>query len=153
MLLFYTPRKDQKTLRFSDAFRGYRKATTGCNGLKAKFGNNPLDGHLNQYCHFLCIVDSVNDVVLVYLLLTLNKFHTLFWCFHCWLWTSKCLLGKQAFFTRYTNRFSLNVTIYISHLYFYIFYISINVKYKMQKRYWSIFFFFFFLMIWILRKS
>ena len=24
------------------------------------------------------------------LLLTLNRFHTLFWCFHCLLWTSKC---------------------------------------------------------------
>ena len=23
------------------------------------------------------------------LLLTLNRFHTFFWCFHCWLWTSK----------------------------------------------------------------
>ena len=28
------------------------------------------------------------------LLLILNKFYTLFWCFHCWLWTSKCWLGK-----------------------------------------------------------
>ena len=28
------------------------------------------------------------------LLLTLNRFHQLFWCLHCWLWTSKCQLGK-----------------------------------------------------------
>ena len=27
------------------------------------------------------------------LLLTLNRFHTLFWCFHYWSWTSKCQLG------------------------------------------------------------
>ena len=33
VLLFYTPRKHQKTFRFSDVFRGYRKATPGCNGL------------------------------------------------------------------------------------------------------------------------
>ena len=35
-----------------------------------------------------------NDVVvLVSLLLTLNRFRILFWCFHCWHWTSKCRLG------------------------------------------------------------
>ena len=33
MLLFYTPWKLQKTFRFSDIFRVYRKATPGCNGL------------------------------------------------------------------------------------------------------------------------
>ena len=33
VLLFYTPWKHQKTFRFSDVFRGYRKATPGCNGL------------------------------------------------------------------------------------------------------------------------
>ena len=33
MLLFHTPWKHQKTFRFSDVFRGYRKATPGCNGL------------------------------------------------------------------------------------------------------------------------
>ena len=27
--------------------------------------------------------------------ITLNRFHTLFWCFHCWLWTSKCRLGPS----------------------------------------------------------
>ena len=32
VLLFYTPY--QKTFRFSSVFRGYRKATPGCNGLK-----------------------------------------------------------------------------------------------------------------------
>ena len=33
MLLFYTPWKYQKTLRFSDILKGSRKATPGCNGL------------------------------------------------------------------------------------------------------------------------
>ena len=33
VLPFYTPWKHQKTFRFSDVFRGYRKATPGCNGL------------------------------------------------------------------------------------------------------------------------
>ena len=30
----------------------------------------------------------------MFLLLTLNIFHTFFYCFYCWLWTSKCQLGK-----------------------------------------------------------
>ena len=34
VLLFYTPWKHQKTFRFSDVYRGYRKATLGCNGIK-----------------------------------------------------------------------------------------------------------------------
>ena len=33
VLVFYTPWKHQKTFRFSDVFRGYRKATPSCNGL------------------------------------------------------------------------------------------------------------------------
>ena len=37
MLLFYTPWKHQKTFRFSDVFRGYRKATPGCNGLSETY--------------------------------------------------------------------------------------------------------------------
>ena len=36
VLLFYIPWKHLKTFRFSDVFRGYRKATTGCNGLNKK---------------------------------------------------------------------------------------------------------------------
>ena len=33
VLLFYIPSKHQETFRFPDVFRGYRKATPGCNGL------------------------------------------------------------------------------------------------------------------------
>ena len=33
------------------------------------------------------------DVVLLSLLLTLNRFDTLLWCLHCWLWISKYWLG------------------------------------------------------------
>ena len=33
VLLFYTSWKHQKTFRFSDVFRVYKKATPGCNGL------------------------------------------------------------------------------------------------------------------------
>ena len=30
-----------------------------------------------------------SNIVLMSLLLTLNRFRTLFWCFHCWRWTIK----------------------------------------------------------------
>ena len=36
--------------------------------------------------------NGIKDVVLVSLLLTLNRFHTLYLCFHCWPWTRKCWL-------------------------------------------------------------
>ena len=39
------------------------------------------------------LVYPVNDVVLVSLLLTFNRFHKSFWCFYRWLWASKCRLG------------------------------------------------------------
>ena len=38
--------------------------------------------------------NDVNEVVLVFLLLTLNIFHTFSKCFYCWFWTSKCYQGK-----------------------------------------------------------
>ena len=38
-------------------------------------------------------MNKVNDVVLVSLLLTLNKFHSMFWHFHCWLWTSRVTIS------------------------------------------------------------
>ena len=34
-----------------------------------------------------------SSVVLASSFLTLNKFHTSFWCFHCVLGTTKCRLG------------------------------------------------------------
>ena len=48
--------------------------------------------HQNNVWNLLKI--CVNDVVLVSLLSALSRFHTLFWCFHCWLWTSKYRLGQ-----------------------------------------------------------
>ena len=44
-----------------------------------------------EHCvRFLLYVISV---VLVSLLLTLNRFHVLFLCFHFWFWANKCRLG------------------------------------------------------------
>ena len=41
--------------------------------------------------------NSVVEVLLVSLLLTLNIFYTFLYCFYCWLWTVKCLLGRTMF--------------------------------------------------------
>ena len=41
--------------------------------------------------------ENKNGVVLVSLSLTLNRFSTLFWCFHCWLWASKYRLRNDVF--------------------------------------------------------
>ena len=46
VLLFYTPWKHQKIFRFSDVFRGYRKATLGCNGLKQFLCDAPVKATL-----------------------------------------------------------------------------------------------------------
>ena len=40
-------------------------------------------------------------VALVSLLLTLNIFHTLFWCFSCQLWAGKCRLGAVLLSTNF----------------------------------------------------
>ena len=60
---------------FSDAFTGYRKRPVVWTGLKS--GRERL----------------THKCFAAFLALTLNRFHTLFWCFHCWLWTNKCRLG------------------------------------------------------------
>ena len=36
------------------------------------------------------------EVIPVFLLLTLNRFHTLFWCYCCWLKISKCRRGQLS---------------------------------------------------------
>ena len=48
---------------------------------------------------------KTSDVVLVSLLLTLSRFHTLLLCFHCWLLTSKCQLGEAT--KRFNDHFKL----------------------------------------------
>ena len=48
--------------------------------------------------------NEVSDSVLVYLLLTLNIFHT-FWCFHWSFWTSKYRLGERKLWLEPDFRF------------------------------------------------
>ena len=44
--------------------------------------------------------NEVNNVILVSLLLTWNIFGSLFWCLHCWLWTSKYWTGPSRKFSK-----------------------------------------------------
>ena len=50
--------------------------------------------HAMYFKHFLTLLEQpltmCFNVVLVFLSLTLNSFHSFFLCFHCWIWTSKC---------------------------------------------------------------
>ena len=52
---------------------------------------------------WLNVQKNVNDVFLVSLMLTLNRFHILIWFFHCWLWASKYLLGYTFLTSWYNN--------------------------------------------------
>ena len=49
-----------------------------------------------EQCFYLydLLMNFINDIVIVSLFLTLNKFHTLFWCFYCWICISKCRLSR-----------------------------------------------------------
>ena len=59
MMLFHTAWKYQKTFRFSDVFRGHRKATSGCNGLRTSSINRILLWKLSiQNCTMECITKN-----------------------------------------------------------------------------------------------
>ena len=59
-------------------------------------------------------------VILVCALLTLNRFHILFWCFHCWLWRNKCRLefritlsGNKTSVQKYCTYFLQDLQVYL----------------------------------------
>ena len=45
-----------------------------------KVNNGMCEIHIITWCEICLVI----DVILVSLLITLNIFHTLSWCFHCW---------------------------------------------------------------------
>ena len=47
--------------------------------------------------------EHVSVIVLLPLMLTLKRFHTLFWCFHCLLWISKCHLRFSVVSSTYVS--------------------------------------------------
>ena len=100
VLLFHTPWKYQKTFRFPDVFRGYRRATPGCNGLKLHkikthsfiyYIIHKLCGHLRVY-FFLCLyfqhVDFSSLLQSILLITVLTTF-LIFWIKKGGKWTCK----------------------------------------------------------------
>ena len=69
----------------------------------------------------LLLVADVIDLILVSLLLTCNRFYTLFCCFHCWLWTSKCQLGCMVITSNAMVMVMVMVMVYANGYYFSIF--------------------------------
>ena len=68
VLLFDTPWKHQKNFRFSDVFRGYRKATPGCNRLRwfvgSRYGKKTFCQNNDKFGYSLI----KNDIMFMYLL-------------------------------------------------------------------------------------
>ena len=53
--------------------------------------------HHNKLWNLFRVTKIDNEIILVSLLLTLSRFHTLFSRFFCWLWASWCRLGLVFF--------------------------------------------------------
>ena len=111
--------------RFFDFFRGYGNGTLVWNGYfncgsdYKNFINLLIDTFLAAIGLFnitsgntitMCEIPSKltrktserNQVCrLMSLLLTLNEYHTMFWCFYCWQWTRMCRLGCYTFIMIY----------------------------------------------------
>ena len=86
---------------------------------------------------------DVNDAVLLSLLLILNTFHTLqFWCFHCWLWISKCRLRPSPAVT-HEAAFSVCILGYIIRYYWwshcYIHNLHVFPKVSLDSKHFSYF--------------
>ena len=102
MLLFYTPWK-QKTFRFS-VFRGYRKATPGCNrliitGLKAWFTSSWLESQerMCQIVWNLLVLKFCKNLMIRDLVATLRKSLVSF-CVHQIYWTEVSSRGEYILF-------------------------------------------------------
>ena len=57
---------------------------------KIEYRNNINTSKRSEMCSNVNNFNKIIDIVLVFLLLTSNIFHTFFLCFYCWIWTSKC---------------------------------------------------------------
>ena len=118
MLHFYTLWKHQETGGFLMLFRRYRSGTLVENGLIKKslminfvscslfianarrgIPANYIDTRTTCEIYWRLTIKTPERrqwlTMSVHLLLTLNRFHLLSWCFHCRLWTSKYQLGSQ----------------------------------------------------------
>ena len=115
VLLLYTPWKHQKTFRFSDVFRGYRKAKPGCKGLNKSINLESLKKLL------LLLESSWNNahscwglaegVLQVYLITVL-----------CFKWSVKKKNVKPRFYKELKRHFYMKITLIPSKLVINLFY-------------------------------
>ena len=63
---------------------------------------NQQQKHQKNVWNLFKVNNKVNDFVLFCLLLALKRFHILFWCFWCWLWTSNTFV-IQLQITKFRN--------------------------------------------------
>ena len=115
LAFFYTTLKTLENLWFPNVFRGYKKRIFVWNWLinwrfREPFKKQNILHIWKQYIMEVIILtcsskrsfkqlwaSDVIEVILMPLLLILNRFQTLFWCFHCWFWTSMCWLIQLRF--------------------------------------------------------
>ena len=77
--------------------------------------------HQNNVRNLFKVNNNVSDIVPGSLLLILEKLHTMFSCFHCWIWASKCRVEYLPAGFNYIRYFfsiynlCLSLTILISH--------------------------------------
>ena len=66
-----------------------------CSALTIK---TPERRHWSLFLNKVAGLRTLRYAVLVSLMLAVNIFCILFWCFHCWLWTSKSRLGHWCLY-------------------------------------------------------
>ena len=97
--IFINPGKEVQNQPLLETDKSLNKVNNNpANIYMLKF-NNRSSRKRSKICSKLTIKrhkTDVNDVVLAFLLLTLDIFQTFYYCFYCWLWKGKCLLGEHS---------------------------------------------------------
>ena len=84
---------------------------------RTTFRKQPLDNKLSLRS-YLCLLNLFkvnNKNSRTTSLLTLNRSHTLFWCFYCWIWTGICGLNDKVSKMKPMRTGSLFCEIYSTH--------------------------------------
>ena len=110
----------------------WREVSAALNQISLIFAENPADIYL-----FQAAIETPVQSCLLSLLLNFNRFHALFWCFHCWVWTRKfqlesCRLSEKLHAIRIQNSKYMepgyNINSDTEHMY-----LNFRLKAKMQQ--------------------
>ena len=69
-------------------------------------------------------IKTTEDLILVFIFSNLNIFHIFFWCFYCWLGTSKYLLGNYENFITRSSLYKMKALPVQRFIWFHSFYLS-----------------------------